>query len=110
MSETQTNVDAGAGLGRAVRTVSGLTLVSRVMGLARDLATVRIFGDTAVGSAFAAAFAIPNMFRRLFGEGALSAAFLPEYARLDENEPESTAPSHDSRSSCSRLSRARSRS
>ncbi|MEZ6242145.1 MAG: murein biosynthesis integral membrane protein MurJ [Phycisphaerales bacterium] len=89
MSETQTNVDAGAGLGRAVRTVSGLTLVSRVMGLARDLATVRIFGDTAVGSAFAAAFAIPNMFRRLFGEGALSAAFLPEYARLDENEPES---------------------
>ncbi len=85
---SNSGTDSGAGLGHDVRTVSGLTLVSRVMGLARDLATVRIFGDTAVGSAFAAAFAIPNMFRRLFGEGALSAAFLPEYARLDESEPD----------------------
>ena len=78
--------DTGDSLGRAVRTVSGLTLMSRVLGLVRDLATVRIFGDTAVGSAFAAALAIPNMFRRLFGEGALSAAFLPEYARLQDND------------------------
>lgn len=69
-------------LGRSVRTVSSLTLVSRVTGLVRDLVTVRIFGDGMVGSAFAAAFAIPNMFRRLFGEGALSAAFIPEYTRL----------------------------
>ncbi|USN98525.1 MAG: murein biosynthesis integral membrane protein MurJ [Phycisphaeraceae bacterium] len=74
--------------GRDVRTVSGLTILSRCFGLARDLVTVRIFGDTAVGSAFAAAFAIPNLFRRLFGEGALSAAFLPAYARLLKNEPE----------------------
>ncbi len=87
-ANVEQGADSGAGIGRAVRTVSGLTLVSRVMGLVRDLATVRIFGDTAVGSAFAAAFAIPNMFRRLFGEGALSAAFLPEYARLDEREPD----------------------
>ncbi|MFI4898796.1 MAG: murein biosynthesis integral membrane protein MurJ [Phycisphaerales bacterium JB059] len=78
--------DSGASIGRAVRTVSGLTLASRVLGLVRDLATVRIFGDSAVGSAFAAALAIPNMFRRLFGEGALSAAFLPEYARLQESD------------------------
>jgi len=67
--------------------VAGLTLVSRVFGLARDLVTVRVFGDTAVGSAFAAAFAIPNMFRRLFGEGALSAAFLPEYTRMSDDDP-----------------------
>lgn len=73
--------------GRAVRNVSGLTLISRVAGLVRDLVTVRIFGDTAVGSAFAAAFAIPNLFRRLFGEGALSAAFLPAYARLLKTDP-----------------------
>ncbi len=78
--------ERNAAIGRAVRTVSGLTLGSRVLGLVRDLATVRIFGDTAVGSAFAAALAIPNMFRRLFGEGALSAAFLPEYTRLDETD------------------------
>jgi putative peptidoglycan lipid II flippase len=67
--------------------VAGLTLVSRVLGLSRDLVTVRVFGDTAVGSAFAAAFAIPNMFRRLFGEGALSAAFLPEYTRMSDDDP-----------------------
>lgn len=67
--------------------MAGLTLVSRVLGLCRDLVTVRVFGDTAVGSAFAAAFAIPNMFRRLFGEGALSAAFLPEYTRMADDDP-----------------------
>lgn len=65
-----------------------MTLVSRVLGLVRDLVTVRVFGDTFVGSAFAAAFAVPNMFRRLFGEGALSAAFLPEYTRLADGDPE----------------------
>lgn len=67
--------------------MAGLTLVSRVLGLVRDLVTVRVFGDTFVGSAFAAAFAVPNMFRRLFGEGALSAAFLPEYTRLADDDP-----------------------
>ena len=41
--------------GRAVRNVGGLTVISRVAGLVRDLVTVRIFGDTATGSAFAAA-------------------------------------------------------
>ncbi|MFK7883371.1 MAG: murein biosynthesis integral membrane protein MurJ [Phycisphaerales bacterium] len=75
-------------LGRDTRTVAGLTLVSRVLGLVRDLVTVRVFGDTAVGSAFAAAFAIPNMFRRLFGEGALSAAFIPEYTTLSDEDPD----------------------
>lgn len=74
-------------LGRNTRTVGGLTLISRVFGLGRDLVTVRVFGDTAVGSAFAAAFAIPNMFRRLFGEGALSAAFIPEYTRMSDDDP-----------------------
>ncbi len=63
----------------AVRAVSGVTLVSRLGGLARDVLVSRLFGDTALGSAFAAGFAIPNLFRRLFGEGALSAAFIPEY-------------------------------
>ncbi len=78
-----------APLGGAVRTVSGLTLVSRVLGLGRDLLLVRIFGNTAIGSAFAAAFTIPNLFRRLFGEGALSAAFLPEYALVEKHDRES---------------------
>lgn len=68
-------------LARAIRVVSGLTLLSRFSGLARDLITARLFGDGLLGSAFRAAYAAPNLFRRLFGEGALSAAFLPEYTR-----------------------------
>ncbi len=74
-------------LARAFRVISSLTLLSRVLGLVRDVVTARLFGDTAVGSAFAAAFAVPNTFRRLFGEGALAAAFVPEYASLVEQDP-----------------------
>jgi putative peptidoglycan lipid II flippase len=77
-----------APIGRVVRTVSSLTLVSRFAGLARDLITVRVFGDTAVGSAFVSAFTIPNTFRRLFGEGALAAAFIPEYASTLRDDPQ----------------------
>ncbi len=75
-------------LGSAVRTVSGLTLVSRLTGLARDLVLARVVGDSALGSAFMAAWVLPNTFRRLFGEGALSAAFLPEYARAETVDQE----------------------
>ncbi|HEV7784009.1 MAG TPA: murein biosynthesis integral membrane protein MurJ, partial [Thermoanaerobaculia bacterium] len=66
-------------LSAAVRAVFSVTLLSRLGGLARDVILARVFGDTWVNSAFQSAFAIPNMFRRLFGEGALSAAFIPEY-------------------------------
>ncbi|MEO0512500.1 MAG: murein biosynthesis integral membrane protein MurJ [Planctomycetota bacterium] len=73
-------------LARPARLVAAVTLISRLFGLARDLILVRVFGDTAVGSAFNAAFALPNIFRRLFGEGALSAAVIPVYARLVEHD------------------------
>jgi putative peptidoglycan lipid II flippase len=76
-----------AALARAFRVIFSLTLLSRILGLVRDVVTARLFGDTAVGSAFAAAFAVPNTFRRLFGEGALAAAFVPEYASLVEQDP-----------------------
>jgi putative peptidoglycan lipid II flippase len=78
-------------LARAVRAVAGVTLLSRLGGLVRDVILVRVFGATVVGSAFQAAFAIPNMFRRLFGEGALSAAFIPEYT--DATKAAHTTPS-----------------
>lgn len=79
----------GAGaLAAGVRVVSGLTLASRFAGLARDVITARLFGDTLLGSAFRSAYALPNFFRRLFGEGALSAAFLPEYAQRRRDDPE----------------------
>ncbi len=75
-------------MGRAVRVFSSLTLLSRIAGLGRDIATARVFGDTAIGSAFIAAFAIPNFFRRLLGEGALTAAFIPLYTQLDRDDPD----------------------
>lgn len=78
----------GGVLAAAIRVVASLTLVSRVTGLARDILTAGLFGDTGIGSAFNAAFAIPNIFRRLFGEGALAAAFLPEYTTIRINSPD----------------------
>lgn len=83
-----TGASGAAGLARAVRIVSGMTLLSRFGGLVREVLVVRLFGDTAIGAAFTAGFAIPNMFRRLFGEGALSAAFIPEYTRTRRADPE----------------------
>jgi putative peptidoglycan lipid II flippase len=79
---------AAAPLSAAVRVVSGLTLVSRFAGLARDVITARMFGAGLLGSAFQAAYAFPNFFRRLFGEGALSAAFLPQYTLLKRDDPD----------------------
>ncbi|MCB9846895.1 MAG: murein biosynthesis integral membrane protein MurJ [Phycisphaeraceae bacterium] len=69
------------------RAFAGVTLISRFSGLARDALWSRVFsaGDTL--SAFVVAFAIPNLFRRLFGEGALAAAFVPEYATLHQRDP-----------------------
>ncbi len=68
-------------------TVAALTLLSRIAGLLRDAVCSRAFGSGPVWSAFAFAFLIPNLFRRLFGEGALTAAFLPRYAQLLESDP-----------------------
>jgi len=85
------DVDASSvsspGFAAGFRVVSGLTVVSRISGLARDAACSRIFGAGPVWSAFAFAFLIPNLFRRLFGEGALSAAFVPLYAQTLKRDP-----------------------
>ena len=83
--------DLGGALAGAIRVVFGFTLLSRFAGLAREVLTARVLGDTLVGSAFASAFIVPNLFRRLFGEGALSAAFLPEYTRLSKSDPDLAA-------------------
>jgi putative peptidoglycan lipid II flippase len=57
--------------------VSFLTVVSRVLGLVRDQVGAMIFGGSVFNDAFLTAFALPNLFRRLLGEGALTAAFIP---------------------------------
>jgi len=72
-----------------VRTVvvSSWTLASRVLGLIRDRILAGAFGGSLLLDAFLLAFALPNLFRNLFGEGALSAAFLPRYVQLRERDP-----------------------
>lgn len=70
-------------------TVIGLlTLVSRVLGMAREVVAAGAFGAGGGWSAFTWAFMIPNLFRKLLGEGALSAAFIPLYARAVRGERE----------------------
>lgn len=88
MTEPETRPQPAPSFFGAVRVVAVFTLLSRFLGLIRDVVMARVLGDTVVGSAFAFAFLIPNLFRRLFGEGALTAAFLPEYASLVEKDPE----------------------
>jgi putative peptidoglycan lipid II flippase len=65
---------------RALATVSGLTLLSRITGLVRDMLISRIFGASAETDAFNVAFRLPNLLRRLFGEGAFQQAFVPMLA------------------------------
>ncbi len=62
---------------RALATVSSWTLVSRVLGYVRDFFIARVFGAGLATDAFFVAFRIPNLLRRLFGEGAFSQAFVP---------------------------------
>ena len=79
---------AAAGKGGATRVALGI-LTSRIAGLIRQRAFAHFFGSSAAADAFAFAFRVPNFLQNLLGEGALSASFVPVYARLlarDENE------------------------
>ncbi|HEV7302505.1 MAG TPA: murein biosynthesis integral membrane protein MurJ [Tepidisphaeraceae bacterium] len=71
--------------------VGGLTLVSRFVGLAREMVSGHYLGTGLVATAFSVAFTIPNLFRKLFGEGALSAAFIPLYAQANKHDTKENA-------------------
>lgn len=74
---------------RALMTLSGLTLVSRVLGLVRDMMINHYLGVGSKSDAWNAAFQLPNLFRRVFGEGAFNAAFVPLYSgKLKNSEDE----------------------
>jgi len=62
---------------KTLATVSGMTLLSRVLGFVRDLVIARVFGAGFATDAFFVAFKLPNLLRRLFAEGAFSQAFVP---------------------------------
>lgn len=77
--------------------VGSFTALSRVLGLVREMLQSRLVGAGVAQSAFTLAFAIPNMARKLFGEGALTAAFVPVFKAMAEKE---------GRAAAERLSRA----
>ncbi|MCB1520098.1 MAG: murein biosynthesis integral membrane protein MurJ [Hyphomicrobiaceae bacterium] len=70
----------------AFATVGGLTMVSRLLGFVRDILIAAALGSGAIADAFFVAFRFPNLFRRLFGEGAFNAAFVPLFAKRLEGE------------------------
>src|SRR3990172_11658279 len=78
---------------RAFATVGGLTMVSRGFGFARDMMIAAVLGTGAVADAFFVAFRFPNLFRRLFGEGAFNSAFVPLFAKRLAGEGTQAAPS-----------------
>lgn len=71
---------------RSLMQVSGFTAISRVLGFVRDIFIAKYLGTGLLGDAFFSAFRFPNLFRRIFGEGAFNAAFVPMFGRKLEKE------------------------
>jgi putative peptidoglycan lipid II flippase len=83
----------GSGLIRSSMVYSGVTMLSRPLGFLRDLAVSYTMGASATfaADAFNTAFAFPNLFRRIFAEGAFAAAFVPAYSKALEQDGEEKA-------------------
>jgi putative peptidoglycan lipid II flippase len=75
----------------AFATVGGLTMVSRVFGFLRDILIAAVLGTGMVADAFVVAFRMPNLFRRLFAEGAFNSAFVPLFAKRLEADGKEAA-------------------
>src|ERR1039458_7271590 len=84
MSEKKNITQAAGVLGFA-------TIISRIMGMVRDMVVSRLFGAGFATDAFFAAFQIPNMLRRFFAEGALTAAFVPTFSETLGTDGEEAA-------------------
>ncbi|WP_420339381.1 murein biosynthesis integral membrane protein MurJ [Roseibium sp.] len=76
---------------RNFATVGGATLMSRVLGFVRDVLLAAAVGAGPVADAFVVAFRLPNLFRRLFAEGAFNSAFIPLFGRTVEEDGEEGA-------------------
>ena len=97
-NENTPPVQTSASLIRHGSTLSLLTLISRVLGLLREMTKARFLGTTALSDAFSVAFLLPNLFRRLFAEGSISVAFIPtfkEYLLEGEKEKEKQAETRE---------------
>ncbi|MBK9161990.1 MAG: murein biosynthesis integral membrane protein MurJ [Nitrosomonadales bacterium] len=73
---------------KALATISGLTLVSRILAFVRDVLIARVFGAGLATDAFFVAFKLPNLLRRLFAEGAFSQAFVPIFGEYRNRKSE----------------------
>ncbi len=98
VADTSTQADGAsstamhkAALTRHANLFSGLTLLSRFFGLLRDKACSYFLGVGTTWSAFWMGFQFPNLFRRIFGEGALTAVFLPVYKRIAKEQGQAAA-------------------
>ena len=76
---------------RAISAIGSMTMLSRVFGFVRDILVAQFLGAGAVADAFVVAFRFPNLFRRLFAEGAFAAAFVPMFSRSLEGEGDEAA-------------------
>ena len=82
---------SGRSLIQSTSVVSGMTLISRILGLVRDMVLARFFAVSMVMDAFLVANRIPNMLRRFFAEGAFSQGFVPVMARYREKHSHAEA-------------------
>jgi putative peptidoglycan lipid II flippase len=73
---------------RGFRQIAGLTTISRVFGMVRDMTFAHFFGADWLMTAWTMGFKVPNLSRRLFGEGAASASFIPVYSEELHSDPE----------------------
>lgn len=71
--------------------VSAMTVLSRILGLVRDIAMAQLFGLSPIMDAFTIAFRIPNLSRKLFGEGALATSFIPVFTRELQSQDRAVA-------------------
>src|SRR6266481_9241018 len=71
---------------RGIITVGGWTMASRILGFVRDILIAALLGTGPVADAVFVALRLPNLFRRLFGEGAFNAAFVPSIATVLHQE------------------------
>jgi len=76
---------------RAITTVGGFTMMSRILGFVRDILIASALGAGLIADAFFIAFKLPNLFRRLFAEGAFAAAFVPIFAGKVESDGKESA-------------------
>ncbi|MDP7600976.1 MAG: lipid II flippase MurJ, partial [Rhodospirillales bacterium] len=76
---------------RSIATVGSFTMLSRILGFIRDILIAAILGTGLIADAFFVAFKFPNLFRRLFAEGAFNAAFVPQFTGLLESDGKSVA-------------------